>query len=58
MLTASDIMTREVVSVSRETSIRELAEIFTNHHIGSVPVVDSEGVLVGIVTESDLIEQD
>jgi len=58
MLIASDIMTREVVSVSRDTSIRELAEIFTNHHIGSVPVVDSEGVLVGIVTESDLIEQD
>lgn len=58
MLTASDIMTREVIAVSRDTSIRELAEIFTIHHIGSVPVVDSEGVLVGIVTESDLIEQD
>lgn len=58
MLTARGIMTREVVTVTTDTTIRELAEIIMNHRIGSVPVVDSEGVLVGIVTESDLIEQD
>lgn len=58
MLTAREIMTREVVTVTTDTTIRELAEIIMNHRIGSVPVVDSEGVLVGIVTESDLIEQD
>ncbi len=58
MLTAFDIMTKNVVTVTRGTSIRELAEIMTRHRIGSVPVVDDEGKLVGIVTESDLIEQD
>jgi CBS-domain-containing membrane protein len=58
MLTARDIMTKEVVSVTTETTIRELAEIITAHRIGSVPVLDSEGTLLGIVTESDLIEQD
>jgi len=51
-------MTKNVVTVTRGTSIRELAEIMTRHRIGSVPVVDDEGKLVGIVTESDLIEQD
>jgi CBS domain-containing protein len=30
----------------------------TSHRIGSVPVVDDKGALIGIVTESDLIEQD
>ncbi|MGA7829006.1 MAG: CBS domain-containing protein [Geobacteraceae bacterium] len=58
MLTASDIMTKDVVTVTTATSIRDLAEIMTRHHIGSVPVIDDAGVLIGIVTESDLIEQD
>lgn len=58
MLTARDIMTREVVTVTEDTTIRELAGIITTHRIGSVPVVDGEGKLVGIVTETDLIEQD
>ncbi|GLI38970.1 CBS domain-containing protein [Geobacter hydrogenophilus] len=58
MLKVRDIMTTDVVSVKRETTIRELAEIFTKHRVGSVPVVDESGNLIGIVTESDLIEQD
>lgn len=53
-----DIMTTDVVSVKKETTIRDLAEIFTKHRVGSVPVVDESGNLIGIVTESDLIEQD
>lgn len=51
-------MTTDVVSVKKETTIRELAELFTKHRVGSVPVVDDNGNLIGIVTESDLIEQD
>lgn len=58
MLTASDIMTKDVVTVTCGTSIRELADVMTRHRIGSVPVVDDAGKLIGIVTESDLIEQD
>lgn len=58
MLTARDVMTKEVVTVTRDTSIRDLAGLITAHRIGSIPVVDDAGNLVGIVTESDLIEQD
>ena len=58
MLKVRDIMTTDVVTVKKETSIRELAELFTKHRVGSVPVVDDGGSLIGIVTESDLIEQD
>ncbi len=58
MLTAGDIMTRDVVTVTKETSIRELAEIFTSRRISSAPVVDVTGNLIGIVTETDLVEQD
>lgn len=58
MLKAVDIMTKEVKTVTEETSVRDLARILTENRIGSVPVVDADGKLIGIVTESDLIEQD
>ena len=58
MLTAGEIMTKDVVTVQKETSIRELAELFTVRKISSAPVVDAEGDLIGIVTETDLVEQD
>ncbi len=57
MQTVADIMTKEVVSVTRETTVRELAQIFETRHFGSLPLVDAEGNLTGIVTASDLIEQ-
>lgn len=57
MQTVADIMTTDVITVKRETTVRELAEIFKERHIGSLPVVDDSGAPIGIVTESDLIEQ-
>jgi len=58
MLTAGEIMTRDVVTVKKETTIRELAELFTSRRISSAPVIDDKGDIVGIVTETDLVEQD
>ena len=58
MLKAKDVMTNDVITVTRETSVRDLALLFTERHISSVPVVDDNGDLIGIVSESDLIEQD
>lgn len=57
MQTVADIMTKDVVTVQRDTTVRELAEIFTARHFGSLPVVDDNGNLTGIVSASDLIEQ-
>jgi CBS-domain-containing membrane protein len=58
MLTAAEVMTKDVITVKKETTIRELAELFATHRISSFPVVDDNGELIGIVTETDLIEQD
>lgn len=57
MQTVADIMTREVISVKANTTVREMAEIFDKRGFGSLPVLDEEGQLSGIVTASDLIEQ-
>jgi len=58
MLNASDIMTTDVITVRKETSLKELAGILYKHHINGVPVVDDNGLLIGIICESDLIRKD
>ena len=58
MLNASDIMTTEVITVKKETSVKDLAKILYNNHINGVPVMDDEGLLIGVICESDLIRKD
>lgn len=58
MLKAKDIMTRNVISVTPETGVEELARLFIEKGISSMPVVQDNGRLYGIVTETDLVSQD
>ncbi len=57
MLTARDIMTRNVISVQKDTPVAELARILTSNHISGVPVLDDSGKVIAVATESDLIDQ-
>ena len=57
MLTAKDIMTRDVITVRPETSIEELASLLVKNEISGAPVLDDAGSLFGIVTENDLISR-
>lgn len=57
MLTAGEIMTRELVTVGLEMGVRELAKLLWENKIGGAPVVDAQGQLLGVVTENDLIDQ-
>lgn len=57
MLTAKDIMTTNVITVQMDTSVKELAEILWKNKISGAPVLDDEGNVVAVVTESDLIDQ-
>lgn len=56
MTKVADIMTRDVITVTPETPIRDLAQIISEKHINGVPVVDEEGEVLGVVCESDLID--
>lgn len=55
---AKDVMTRGLVTFTKETSVKEATEALVKKKIGGAPVVDDEGGLIGIVSESDLIMQD
>ncbi len=54
---AQDIMTREVLTVSPETTVTKLAQLLIENNINGVPVVDENNTLLGVVTEYDLIFQ-
>jgi CBS domain-containing protein len=58
MLTAGDIMTTKIHSVHPDTEITALAKIFVERNVNAMPVVNDDGALVGIVTQTDLVEQD
>ena len=48
-----EIMTRDAISITPKYSIRESVDLMTENGIGSLPIVDKEDKLVGIVTERD-----
>jgi CBS domain-containing protein len=52
---ARDLMTRDVVAVSPGTSARKIAKVLLDRRISAVPVVDSKGVVLGMVSEGDLL---
>ena len=52
---AKDIMTHDVITVASDFKVNEVIDMFVKHKISSVPVVDSKGKLVGIVTKTDII---
>ena len=54
-LCARDIMTRDVVTARKGTSIEEAMRLMAKHEVSGLPVVDTEGCLVGIVSESDVL---
>lgn len=52
---ARDVMSRPVVSVDLQTTVREAVTVLTEHGFGAVPVVDEQGHVVGIFSESDAV---
>jgi CBS domain-containing protein len=50
----SEIMTRDVQTATRDTTLREVALMMRDGDMGSVPVVD-DGKLIGIVTDRDMV---
>ncbi len=50
-----EVMSREVITVAQGTPLSEAAGLMTTHRVSGLPVVDVEGRLAGILTESDFL---
>ncbi len=56
MLTAEDVMIGEVLSVKKNTPVREAIELMLIHRVAGMPVVADDMSLLGIITEKDIIK--
>ncbi|UFN50518.1 CBS domain-containing protein [Roseomonas sp. OT10] len=54
---ARDLMTTEVTTVAPDTPVLAVASLLADRHISAVPVVGTDGVLQGLVSEADLIRR-
>jgi CBS domain-containing protein len=50
-----EIMTRQVIVVTPDTSVSEVARLMRENAVSGIPVVDQDQEVVGIVTEVDLV---
>lgn len=50
-----ELMTKDVITVSPQTTLKEVGKIFKEKRISGVPVVDDTGNIVGIVTVTDIL---
>ena len=53
---AKDVMRSEVQCVSERTTLRELSRAFRRHGVTTLSVINDQGELVGVVTETELLK--
>ena len=52
-----DVMTTRVITVGPDTEVAEIARCLLENRISAVPVVETDGRLVGVVSEGDLMRR-
>jgi CBS domain-containing protein len=50
-----DVMSTQVVTVRPQARVKEAIQLLDDHRITAMPVVDDQGLLVGVVSEADLL---
>ena len=53
--TVGEVMSAPVLTVTAETPLQDAVSLLNDHHVSGLPVVDGDGVLIGELTEQDLM---
>lgn len=56
-LLASDVMVKDVIVVNESAPLKEVAKLFSEQKITGAPVVNSQGELVGVISQTDIIRK-
>lgn len=54
-VTVADVMTREVLTVSPDTGLRQIADLLVNRGLSALPVIGEQDNVLGTVSEADLL---
>jgi acetoin utilization protein AcuB len=55
-LQVREIMTKDIITTAPETPIEEAARLMVSNKIGGLPVVDEQGGVVGVITETNIFK--
>jgi len=53
--TVAEVMTEQVITIAPEATIGEAARVMANKRVKRLPVVDDDGVLIGIISRADVV---
>jgi len=56
-MNAEHVMTRDVISIDPDATVLQAARLMLQHHISGLPVIDSGGNLVGVLSEGDFLRR-
>ncbi|MCF8476218.1 MAG: CBS domain-containing protein [Pseudolabrys sp.] len=56
-MNASDVMTRDVISIDPDSTVLQAARLMLQHRISGLPVIDKSGNLVGVLSEGDFLRR-
>lgn len=51
----TDLMNKDVIAVTPETTLKEVATLLVEHRISGVPVIDGDRKVMGVVSEADIL---
>lgn len=57
-MNVAEVMNWDVIAVTPGTSIQEAARLMVSHGVSGFPVIDDDGVVVGMVSDGDLVVRD
>ena len=55
MLKIADVMTKPVLTVRRNTPLKDVARLLIDSGVSGVPVVDDDGAVLGVISEADFL---
>ncbi|MBW1845073.1 MAG: CBS domain-containing protein [Deltaproteobacteria bacterium] len=51
----ADLMTRDVAVINRKSDVHELEKLMLERRVHGLPVVNDDGILVGVISQTDLL---
>ncbi len=55
MLTAADVMSRDVMMIPQQMDLHEAAHLLSQLHVSGAPVIDDNGVCIGVLSATDFV---
>jgi len=56
MIRAKSIMSRKIMTVTKDANVRDVMKLLSENRVTGLPVVSEDMALLGIVTEKDILE--